>query len=150
MNPKIMANVGRRSSDYELLKNMVSSGVEIFRLNFAHASNEQLIELKENVKKIKEETGKEVKILQDLCGPRIRIGILPNDIHMTDGEIYSFSYNNCQLGENCLPIDSDNLIKDVKVGHPFYLVNGAIELVVTEIKNNRIYAKVERGGHLSV
>ena len=148
MNPKIMANVGRRSADYKLLKNMALAGVEIFRLNFAHASNDQLIELQENVRKIKEETGLETKILQDLCGPRIRVGILPEDIHMEDGEIYSFSFN-CHSDIKCIPIDNEELINDVKVGHPFYLVNGAIELTVAEIKNDRIYAKVERGGHLS-
>jgi pyruvate kinase len=149
MNQKIMANVGRRSADYELLKKMALAGVETFRLNFAHASNDQLIELKANVKKIKEETGIDVKILQDLCGPRIRIGVLPNDIHLNDGEIYSFAYNACNLEEKCLPIDNADLINDAKVGHPFYLINGAIELTVTEIKDNKIYAKVERGGHLS-
>jgi pyruvate kinase len=146
MNPKIMANVGRRSADYELLKNMALAGVEIFRLNFAHASNDQLIELQENVRKIKAETGKETKILQDLCGPRIRVGVLSEDIHMADGEIYSFSFN-CHT--ECIPIDNEELINDVKVGHPFYLVNGAIELTVTEIKADRIYARVERGGYLS-
>jgi pyruvate kinase len=149
MNPKIMANVGRRSADYELLKKMAIAGMEIARLNFSHASNEQLIELKENLKKVKEETGKEVKILQDLCGPRIRVGILENDIHMTEGEIYSFSYNMCSTDAKCIPIDHEGLINDVQVGHPFFLINGAIELTVTEIKDGRIFARVERGGHLS-
>ena len=144
-----MANVGRRSADYDLLKNMALAGVEIFRLNFAHATNDQLVELQENVKKIKEETGKETKILQDLCGPRIRVGVLPEDIHMADGEMYSFSFNCHSTDSKCIPIDNEELINDVKVGHPFYLVNGAIELTVTEIKADRIYAKVERGGHLS-
>ena len=144
-----MANVGRRSADYELLKKMALAGVEIFRLNFSHASNDQLVELKAHVQKIKEETGKEVKILQDLCGPRIRIGILPNDIHLIEGEVYSFAFDKCDLNDKCLPIDNKDLIKDVEVGHPFYLVNGAIELTVTEIKDDRIFAKVERGGHLS-
>jgi pyruvate kinase len=150
MNPKIMANVGRRSADYELLKDMALAGMEIARLNFAHADNAQLIELKENLAKIKAETGKDVKILQDLCGPRIRVGILPEDITMKEGEVYSFSFDNCDAGDKtCIPIDTKELIDDVQVGHPFYLVNGAIELTVTEIKDRRIYAKVERGGHLS-
>ncbi len=144
-----MANVGKRSADYELLKKMVEAGVEIFRLNFSHASDEQLIELKKHVQKINAETGKEIKILQDLCGPRIRVGILPEDVDMVEEEVYSFSYGSCDLENKCIPIDTKELIKDVKVGHPFYLVNGAIEMTVTEIKDNKIYAKVERGGYLS-
>lgn len=66
MNPIIMANVGKRSADYELLKKMALAGMEVARLNFSHSTNEQLLELKANLQKIKEETGKDVKIFQDL------------------------------------------------------------------------------------
>ena len=74
---------------------------------------------------------------------------MPEDIHMKEGEKYSFSFKNCGTQENCIPIDNEELIKDVQVGHSFYLVNGAIELTVMEIKKGKIYATVERGGHLS-
>lgn len=145
-----MANVGRRSADYDLLKEMALGGVEIFRLNFSHANNDQLIELKDHVKKIKEETGKDVKILQDLCGPRIRVGVLPQDIHMVEGDIYSFAFEGeCDVEKRCIPIDHEGLYNDVQVGHPFYLVNGVIELEVVEKKDGRIFARVERGGLLS-
>lgn len=149
MNPKIMANVGQRSGDYELLKKMVLAGMEIARLNFAHATNNQLVELKENLSKIEKETGKKITIFQDLSGPRIRVGVLEKDIHMQEGEVYSFSFDNCKDEKMCIPIDHQELIDDVEVGHPFYLVNGAIELTVEKIKDGKIYAKVERGGHLS-
>ncbi len=150
MNPKIVANVGQRSGDYELLKKMALAGMDTARLNFAHASNEQLLELKENVKKIKEETGLDVKVFQDLCGPRIRVGVLPEEIHMKEGEEYTFSFDKCEAGDKtCIPIDSKELIDDLEIGHPFYLVNGAIELAITKIENGKIYATVERGGLLS-
>ncbi len=149
MNPKIMVNVGQRSADYELLKKMALAGMEIARLNFSHASNEQLIELKANLKKVKKETGRDVKILQDLCGPRIRVGVLPQDINMQEGEKYSFSYDKCGDDKTCIPIDNKDLINDLEVGHPFYLANGAIELTITNIENGKIYTTVERGGHLS-
>jgi pyruvate kinase len=150
MNPKIVANVGKRSGDYEMLKKMALAGMETARLNFAHATNDQLVELKENLKKIKEETGIGVKILQDLGGPRIRVGVLPEEIHMKEGEEYSFSFDKCEANDKtCIPIDSKDLIDDLEVGHPFYLVNGAIEMIITNIKGGKIYCKVERGGVLS-
>ncbi len=150
MNPKIVANVGKRSGDYELLKKMALAGMETARLNFSHASNDQLIELKANLKKVKEETGIHVKILQDLGGPRIRVGILPKEIHMKEGEEYSFSFDKCDAGDKtCIPIDSKELVNDLEVGHPFYLANGAIELTVTKIADGKIYTTVERGGLLS-
>jgi len=149
MNPKIMVNVGARATDYNILKKMALAGMDVARLNFAHASNDQLIQLKKHLLKIKKETGKEIKILQDLGGPRIRIGILPNDIYMKEGELYSFVYGKCDLKKKRLPIDYKNLAADVEVNHPFYLANGAIELKVEKIKNNEIFAIVERGGILS-
>ncbi|MDO8668513.1 MAG: pyruvate kinase [bacterium] len=149
MNPKIIVNVGARSADYEMLKKMALAGMDVARLNFAHASGDQLIELKKNLLKIKNQTGKEVKILQDLSDPRIRVGILPNDVHMKEGEIYSFVYGKCDLEKKRLPIDYKNLAADVEVDHPFYLANGAIELTVVKIQKNEIFARVERAGVLS-
>ena len=149
MNPKIMANVGLRSADYQLLKKMALAGMEVVRLNFAHASNAQLIELKKNLINIKKETGKDIKILQDLGGPRIRVGVLPNDVYMKEGELYSFLYGRGDLGKRRIPIDYDGLAKDVEVDHPFYLANGAIELIVEKIEKKEIFARVERGGVLS-
>ncbi len=144
-----MVNVGQRSGDYELLKKMALAGMAIARLNFAHATNQQLIELKANLTKVKQETGKHVTILQDLCGPRIRVGVLPHDIYLREGEVYSFSFNKCGTEEKCIPIDNKELIHDVKVGHSFYLANGAMELIIQKIEKGKIYAVVERGGHLS-
>ena len=150
MNPKIVANVGRRSADYELLKKMALAGTDTFRLNFAHAVNDQLVELQEHVKKIEEETGIKVKVFQDLCGPRIRVGVLPEDIHMKEDEEYSFSFDKCdEKDKTCIPIDSKELIDDLEVGHPFYLVNGALELTITKIADGKIHTKVDRGGLLS-
>lgn len=150
MNTKIVANVGRRSGDFELLKKMALAGMETTRLNFSHASHEQLIELKKNLKRVEKETGIKVKILQDLGGPRIRVGILPEDIHMEEGQMYSFSFDKCKPSDKtCIPIDSKDLINDLEVGHPFYLVNGAIEMTITKIAGGKIHTKVERGGVLS-
>lgn len=145
-----MANVGKRSADYQLLKEMTQSGMEIARLNFAHATHDQLIELKKNLIKIEQETGKRVTILQDLCGPRIRVGILPENIQMEEGQTYVFSFDACEsTDKTCIPIDHKELINDLEIGQPFYLINGAIELTVTDIKDGKIFARVDRGGYLS-
>jgi len=150
MNPKIMVNVGKRAEDYDILRKMTLAGMDIARMNFSHSTNEQLIALKKNLAKIKKETGKEVTIIQDLGGPRIRVGVLPEDIHMKEEEVYSFSFDKCDKKDKlCVPIDSEDLVNDVKVGHPFFLANGAIELTIKDVKDGKIIAVVERGGVLS-
>ncbi len=149
MNPKIIATIGKNSGDYNLLKEMAEAGVDIFRINFSHATSQQLSDLKNSVEKLQKELNKKIEIMQDLCGPRIRVGVLPNDIHMKEDEVYSFSYADCSNEKNCIPIDHKEIINDVQEGHPFYLANGAIELAVEKIQSGKIYAKVEHGGVLS-
>ena len=148
MNQKIMVNVGKRYADYELLKKMALAGMDIARLNFSHATNDQLIGLKENLAKVKQETGKDVKIIQDLCGPRIRVGVLPHDMNLQEGQVYSFSFDKCGTEKMCIPINDKGLINDIKVGHSFYIADGTIGLVVQKIEKGKIYAMVERGGYL--
>ncbi len=148
MNTKIVATIGPKSQDYEVLKEMIKSGVNIVRINFSHATPEQYYAIKSNLDKIRAETGLEVKILFDLQGPRIRVGKLAHEVEMREGEIYSFMYNAGNIDNLEVPIDDDGLVDDIKVGEPFYLANGDLELKVVEIKDRVILAQVERGGLL--
>jgi len=148
MNPKIIATVGPKSEDYDILKQLVLSGVNIVRVNFSHATYEQYNKIKSFLEKIKQETGRETKIMFDLQGPRIRVGKLAHEIEMIEGEIYTFVFGEGNIDNMEVPIDDQELFKDMKVGDPFYLANGALELNVVEVKDGKIFAKVERGGLL--
>ncbi len=148
MNTKIIATIGPKSQDYEILKAMVVGGVNIVRINFSHATPEQYHVIKANLDKIKAETGLEVKVLFDLQGPRIRVGKLAHEVEMREGEVYSFLYNTGNVDNFEIPIDDDGLAEDIKVGEPFFLANGDLELRVVDIKDGAIMAQVERGGLL--
>ncbi|MFA7702604.1 MAG: pyruvate kinase, partial [Patescibacteria group bacterium] len=148
MNTKIVATIGPKSQDYEILKEMIISGVNIVRINFSHATPEQYYAIKTNLDRIKAETGLEVKIIFDLQGPRIRIGKLAHEVEMREGDVYSFLYNAGNVDNMEIPIDDDGLINDVKIGDPFYLANGDLELRIVDIKDGAIMARVERGGLL--
>lgn len=130
------------------MKQMIIDGVNIIRINFSHATPEQYHLVKANIDKVKAETGLEVKILFDLQGPRIRVGKLAHEIEMREGEIYSFIYNAGNIDNMEVPIDDDSLVNDMKIGDPFFLANGDLELKVVEIKDGAIVAQVERGGLL--
>jgi pyruvate kinase len=148
MNTKIIATIGPKSEDYKTLKTMVENGLDIIRLNFSHATYEQCHRIKDILTKIKKETGRKIEIMQDLQGPRMRIGILPHEIILKEGETYSFIYNAGSVDNFEIPIDDKDLYKDVKVDEPFYLSNGEIELKIIKIENKKIVATVERGGLL--
>lgn len=148
MNPKIIATVSPKTDGYEMLKQMALSGLDIVRLNFSHATQEQWFDVQAKLKQIKEETGRDVKIMMDLQGPRVRIGQLAHEVTLNDGDVYCFYSGPTDLEKKEISIDNKELIDDVKIGDPFYLANGAIEMNVTEINKNRLCAKVERGGIL--
>lgn len=150
MDTKIIATVGPKSEDYNILKSMALSGLDIIRLNFSHAKYEQYYKIKENIDKIKEELGITIKIIFDLQGPRIRIGKLKHEIIMSEGEIYTFFYNKGNIDNLEIPIDDSELINDLVLGDLLFLDNGSIELKIVEINllENKFMAKVERGGPL--
>ncbi len=148
MNPKIIATIGPKSENYETLKELVKSGMNIARINFSHATFEQWENIKKSLCRIEEETGIKVKMMMDLQGPRIRVGKLHHEIQMNKDEIYAFVYGEADIENKEIPIDHANLFKDVKRGESFYLANGLIELEITEIKDKKIFACVHRGGTL--
>ncbi|MDD4901757.1 MAG: pyruvate kinase [Patescibacteria group bacterium] len=149
MKQKIIATIGKKTESYEMLKALTLAGMDIARINFSHATYEQWNDIREKLKKIKEETGKDVKMMMDLQGPRIRVGVLPHELHLNENEVYCFSSRDADIEKKEIPIDHEELVDDVKLGDPFYLSNGSIEMNVTEIKDKKICARVERGGFLA-
>ncbi len=148
MDSQIIATIGPKSEDYKTLKSLTRSGMDIARINFSHATDKQWKKIKSSLFKIEKETGLRVKMMLDLQGPRIRIEKLDHPIRIARGETYSFFYGKAALEKNEIPIDSPDLYNDIKIGEPFYLANGAIELEISEIKNQKIFAKAYRGGML--
>lgn len=148
MNTKIVATVGPACESYDKLKSLSEEGVSIFRINFSHATYEQYLRIRESLQRIKAETGRNGLILQDLQGPRIRIGHLAHEVDMKPDEVYAFMYNEGNIDNLEIPIDHRELIEDIRPGEHFYISNGAIEMIVTEVRDSRIFARVERGGLL--
>jgi pyruvate kinase len=149
MRAKIIATIGPRSSSYEIMRDMALAGMDMVRLNFSHASAEQFLKAKDNVEQIKKETGKNLLILQDLQGPRIRVGLLSGgEVKMHDGEIYVLKYGHCDPTKKEIPIDNEEIISCVAVGDPLFLANGMIELSIVDLKDGAIITRVEKGGVL--
>lgn len=150
MHTKIIATLGPSSNKYEMMRSLVKAGVNIFRLNFSHADEKQFLTIKKQLNKIKLETQQDIKLIQDLQGPRIRIGKLDHEIEMKDNEIYTFIYGKkTSIDKLEIPIDRKSLFNEVQVGHPIFLSNGAIQLKVLKITGEKIVVKVERGGLLT-
>lgn len=151
MPTKIIATIGPKSEDVDKLNSLLKAGVDIVRVNFSHASQEQYRRIRKIILKYNKETSNKVSMLLDLQGPRIRVGIMPEDgIILNEGEIYNFIYSKkpYQLG-GPIPIDSQDLSQDIKKDQPLFLCNGEIALTVKKIVGKIITAEVVFGGVLT-
>ncbi|MBV8311540.1 MAG: hypothetical protein JO344_14255, partial [Planctomycetaceae bacterium] len=77
---KIVATLGPASRDPAMLRKLVEAGADVFRLNFSHASHDEHTATLRAIRKTGGETGRQLAVLQDLCGPKIRLGGIPGDV----------------------------------------------------------------------
>ena len=147
---KILATVGPSVFGEEKLKEMVYAGVNGFRLNFSHGTYDERDEQIRIIRKYAAERGKSVAIVQDLQGPKIRLGdIKDNHMDVKTGDELILDYA-CKEhdGGNVLPVQY-NLAEKVKVGEPVLLFDGKVEGVTTEIvSSTAIKIKVKNDGFI--
>lgn len=145
---KILATLGPPTNNYETIEKLAKSGVNGFRLNFSHGNYEerdqQILWIREASKK----TGKPVSILQDLQGPKIRLGMLTQNTPVVAGDELILDHAAEHDGKFTLPIQY-NLATKVKVGEPIYIFDGKIRTSVAEIvSETAIKVRVENAGTL--
>jgi pyruvate kinase len=149
---KIIATIGPASESPEMIENLLLEGVNVFRQNFSHGSMEEhkgrILLIREIAAKIK----RPVSILQDLQGPKLRLGKLPQEGFLLpqEGQVLLSSHHPFFPGSKdklaCLPLDIANVEKFVIKGNRILLDDGYFELVAREITDDHILAHVITGG----
>jgi pyruvate kinase len=146
---KIVCTIGPASSDKETLKMMVKEGMNVARLNFSHGSHEDHAKLIKTIRDLAEETGEPIAILQDLQGPKIRVGKLPEEgIMLEPGEEIVFS-TEPEVELPKISLTYDNLHEDVKAGDKLLLDDGLLDVTVKEVNGRDIICEVVTGGKLT-
>lgn len=151
MRTKIIATIGPVSDSQEMIQKFVDAGMDIARVNFSHCTEENFIKYKKRIGVAARKAGRKIAIMQDLQGPRIRVGELPKEGYkLTEGEsvVFSTKKSDTDGTGKVIFVDSPKLHKDIKAGELIYLANGDMELVVVKIIAERIMARVARGGTL--
>jgi len=137
-----------------MIKKLITAGMDVARLNFSHGTHASHLEMIRLIRECAAETGKPVAILQDLQGPKLRVGILPPEgIELTAGDrVKLFVVGDLQADyegdELALPLDVPNLTRAVKQGNRILLDDGKIEFQVTSVQNDFIETRVVLGGVL--
>ena len=147
---KIVATLGPSTSTPEMLTRLIAAGVDVVRLNFSHGSAADHIERARMVREAAVNLGREVAIMADLQGPKIRVGKFADGrITLSEGDRFVLDAD-CELGnQERVGLDYKELPNDVRAGDALLLNDGLIKLEVVSVRGSAITTRVIVGGVLS-
>ena len=146
---KIVATLGPATNTKEILTDLASAGVNVFRINFSHADYEDVKEKVKTIREINKEKGYNVAILGDLQGPKLRVGVMEDDVVLNDGDTFIFTTEKCIGTKEKAFMTYQRFPKDVKAGEQILVDDGKLlfEVVSTD-KDTKVVTKVIVGGPL--
>ncbi len=147
---KIVCTIGPASDSPERIRQLLAAGMDIARLNFSHGTNAEHLERLQNLRKASAEMGRNLGVLLDIQGPKIRLG------HFKEGKIVLKTGDTFTLTTD--PVEGDatrsfvgypSLPKDMKPGRIIYIDDGLLELEVKSVIGNDVITEVVVGGECS-
>ncbi|MBM3451398.1 MAG: pyruvate kinase, partial [Armatimonadetes bacterium] len=147
---KIVATIGPATRSPERVAEFIAAGVDVVRFNFSHGSREQHADTIEVVRRAASQAGRTVAILQDLQGPKIRVGGLLNHkpVRLEDGADVTITTDPEGGTAQRLSTTYPDIVRDVRPGSRILLDDGELELAVTSVDRSGVRARVIRGGQL--
>lgn len=148
---KIVATLGPASEDPATLRAMIEAGLNVARFNFSHGSAQEHIDRARLLREIAAEVGREVAIMADLQGPKIRVSrFADGKVTLTAGEPFILDGERQEPGDlHGVGLDYKELAQDVRPGDLLLLNDGLIVLAVTETRGKAVHTRVEIGGELA-
>lgn len=144
---KIIATVGPATDSYEQILELIKAGANGIRLNFSHGSHEEREQQIKWIRTASKEYGKPVAIIQDLQGPKIRLGDFEGIINVVTGQQLLFKYKADFERSGIIPTQYD-LAKKVKRGERLYLYDGKVRTTVTGVTDGVVHVRAENNGIL--
>ena len=146
---KIVATLGPASADVKIIRKLIETGVNVFRLNMSHGDHASHATNYKNIRDIANDMTLPIGILADLCGPKIRTGKFKNDsIELEDGKQVVVTTRDVIGEDGLIPSQYHELAGDVRVKDRILLNDGALELKVDAIDDTEITCTVVHGGTL--
>ncbi len=143
---KIVATIGPACDKEEILADMVKAGMNAARLNFSHGTHESHAEVVKRLRELEKITGEPVAVIQDLRGPKIRVGVLPEKgVEVKPKDMVVFNTAKMSYDGKEIPLDFPGLEKYLKTGERMLIDDGRVEVKVDRIQDTRIFAEVIDG-----
>jgi len=147
---KIVATIGPASREPAVLERMIAAGLDVARLNFAHGTPEQHAQTVDSIRAAADRVGREVAVLQDVPGPKLRIGpVKGGKTELVPGSVVVLTREAIEGTSSRLPIAWPGFSEIVAPGDVAYLADGAIRLRIKEVAEGEVSAEVEVGGTLA-
>ena len=148
---KIIATLGPSTSSIETIESLIKEGVDVLRINFSHSTHKEAEFLIKSIRKINDSLSKNIAILADLQGPKLRIGDVVDDTNLNFGEKITIKTDKSFKGnKNKLFLNYQNLAKDINKGEKILIDDGKIILKVIDTNGkHEVTAEVLQGGELS-
>ncbi|MEJ1161913.1 pyruvate kinase [Prosthecomicrobium sp. N25] len=147
---KIVATLGPASSDPQTIEKLFRAGVDVFRLNFSHGSHDDHRRRYESIRALEQEAKHPIAILQDLQGPKIRLGTLPDGkVRLEAGARVTFVLDKASADPTRLPLPHKEVFDGIMPGHKLLIDDGKVRLVARGCGHDFIEATVATGGVIS-
>ena len=148
---KIVATLGPASSDPAILEQLIRAGVNVVRLNFSHGKAQDHIDRACMVREAAQRAGREVAIMADLQGPKIRVGkFAEGKVFLEPSQKFILDAARTELGDiDAVGLDYKSLPQEVKAGDVLLLNDGLIVITVDAVKGDAVHTTVKLGGELS-
>src|SRR3990172_9317312 len=149
---KIVATIGPASDSEQALESLIKAGMNVARLNFSHGTHERHASRVGLIRAVSKKMGIPIGILQDLQGPKIRVGKLAAPLQISSGEqvsLYATQDEPPKTDNQLLPVDFRELFDSVQAGDRLLLDDGRLALEVASVEGRVVHAKVLVGGALS-
>ncbi|MBL0703794.1 MAG: pyruvate kinase [Sulfurospirillum sp.] len=150
---KILATIGPASDSLEILEKLIKAGVNVFRLNFSHGTHKYHSATIKKIRDASKNVNIKVGVLQDICGPKVRVGKLKSDFYLKKGDRVIFTKENIE-GEKIdnnsykVCINQPNILDMIKENEYIYMCDGSIRAKVISL-NGDIVTQIDNDGKLS-
>jgi pyruvate kinase len=147
---KIVCTLGPASSSDHAIRSLVGAGMDVARINFSHGTRDEHARVIERVRHAADALAAPVAILQDLAGPKVRVGALrEGSVELVQGKTLTLTNRAVPGDETEVSVSYDGLSEDVKPGDKLLVADGAITLEVAEISGRDVLCRIVVGGTLS-
>jgi len=144
---KIVVTLGPASQDLDTIRRLVESGADVFRVNFSHGDHDQHRGMIDAVRQVAGECRLPLAILGDLCGPKLRLGALPEGgIGVEEGDTITLTSEPARGAGKIFHVDIEGFHKVVIPGQAILVDDGQIRLEVVAVHGNRVHCRVENSG----